>query len=96
MERPSSSPTAARTTRPSGSARADAEPCGLGRRDALAAGAADALMILVAGARGHVLAVAVDAHAAGALDRVLVATLAPAGSRVVRRGRPGSRGRRGS
>ena len=56
---------------------ADAELVRLGRRDALAAGAADALMILVAGATvAGVLAVAVDAHAVGALDRVLVATLA--------------------
>ena len=56
---------------------ADAELVRLGRRDALAAGAADALMILVAGATvAGVLAVTVDAHAAGALDRVLVATLA--------------------
>ena len=56
---------------------ADAELVRLGRRDALAAGAADALMIVVAGATvAGVLAVTVDAHAAGALDRVLVATLA--------------------
>ena len=56
---------------------ADAELVRLGRRDALAAGAADALLILVAGATvAGVLAVAVDAHAAGTLDRVLVATLA--------------------
>jgi thiol reductant ABC exporter CydC subunit len=56
---------------------ADAELVRLGRRDALAAGAADALMILVAGATvAGVLAVTVDAHAAGALDGVLVATLA--------------------
>ena len=56
---------------------ADAELVRLGRRDALAAGAADALMILVAGVTvAGVLAVAVDAHAVGALDRVLVATLA--------------------
>jgi thiol reductant ABC exporter CydC subunit len=56
---------------------ADDELARLGRRDALAAGAADALTILVAGATvAGVLAVAVDAHAAGALDRVLVATLA--------------------
>jgi thiol reductant ABC exporter CydC subunit len=56
---------------------ADAELARLGRRDALAAGAADALLILVAGATiAGVLAVAVDAHAAGTLDRVLVATLA--------------------
>ncbi|MGH3038427.1 MAG: amino acid ABC transporter ATP-binding/permease protein, partial [Gaiellaceae bacterium] len=54
-----------------------AELVRLGRRDALAAGAADALMILVAGATvAGVLAVAVNAHATGALDRVLVATLA--------------------
>jgi ATP-binding cassette subfamily C protein CydC len=56
---------------------ADAELARLGRRDALAAGAADALMILVAGATAAgVLAVAVSAHDAGTLDRVLVATLA--------------------
>jgi thiol reductant ABC exporter CydC subunit len=56
---------------------ADVELVRIGRRDALVAGAADALMILVAGATvAGVLAVTVDAHAAGALDRVLVATLA--------------------
>jgi ATP-binding cassette, subfamily C, bacterial CydC len=56
---------------------ADAELVRLGRRVALAAGAVDALMILVAGATvAGVLAVSVDAHAAGSLDRVLVATLA--------------------
>ena len=56
---------------------ADAELVRLGRRDALATGASDALMILVAGVTvAGVLAVAVDAHAVGALDRVLVATLA--------------------
>jgi ATP-binding cassette, subfamily C, bacterial CydC len=56
---------------------ADAELVRLGRRDAFVAGVAEALMILVAGATvAGVLAVAVDAHAAGALDRVLVATLA--------------------
>lgn len=56
---------------------ADAELVRLGRRDALVAGAADALMILVAGATvAGVLAVALNAHAAGTLDRVLVATLA--------------------
>jgi ATP-binding cassette, subfamily C, bacterial CydC len=56
---------------------ADSELVRLGRRDALAAGAADALTILVAGATAAgVLAVAVSAHDAGALDRVLVATLA--------------------
>lgn len=56
---------------------ADAELVRLGRRDAFATGAADALMILVAGASAAgVLAVAVSAHDTGALDRVLVATLA--------------------
>jgi thiol reductant ABC exporter CydC subunit len=56
---------------------ADAELVRLGRRDALAAGAADALSIIVAGATvAGVLAAAVAAHAAGALDGVLVATLA--------------------
>jgi thiol reductant ABC exporter CydC subunit len=56
---------------------ADEELVRLGRRDALAAGTADALTILVAGATvAGVLAVAVTAHAAGGLDRVLVATLA--------------------
>lgn len=56
---------------------ADAELVRLSRRDAFAAGAADALTILVAGAAAAgVLAVAVSAHDAGALDRVLVATLA--------------------
>jgi ATP-binding cassette, subfamily C, bacterial CydC len=55
---------------------ADGELVRLGRRDALVAGAADAVSILVAGATvAGVLAVAVDAHAAGTLDRVLVATL---------------------
>ena len=49
----------------------------LGRRDALVAGLGDALSILVAGATvTGVLAVAVSATDAGALDRVLVATLA--------------------
>jgi thiol reductant ABC exporter CydC subunit len=56
---------------------ADEELVRLGRRDTLVAGAADALTILVAGATvAGVLAVAVAAHAAGGLDRVLVATLA--------------------
>jgi thiol reductant ABC exporter CydC subunit len=56
---------------------ADAELVRLSRRDALAAGAADALLLLVAGATvAAVLAVALDAHAAGALDRVLIAALA--------------------
>ncbi len=49
----------------------------LARRDALAAGVADGLGIVVAGATVVVvLAVAVSAHAAGDLDRVLVAVLA--------------------
>ena len=57
--------------------RADAELARLGRRDALAGGLSDALMIGVAGLTvAGVLAVAVDAHANGTLDRVLVATLA--------------------
>jgi ATP-binding cassette, subfamily C, bacterial CydC len=49
----------------------------LGRRDALAAGLASALSILIAGLTvAGVLAVAVSAHATDTLDRVLVATLA--------------------
>ena len=49
----------------------------LGRRDALAAGLAEALIDPLAGLTvAGVLAVAVDAHANGTLDRVLVATLA--------------------
>jgi ATP-binding cassette, subfamily C, bacterial CydC len=49
----------------------------LGRRDALAAGLAGALSILIAGLTvAGVLAAAVSAHSTGALDRVLVATLA--------------------
>ena len=49
----------------------------LGLRDALVAGLADALSILVAGLTTvGVLAVAVAAHDAGTLDRVLVAALA--------------------
>jgi thiol reductant ABC exporter CydC subunit len=56
---------------------ADAKLTRLARRDALVAGLADALSILVAGLTTvSVLAVAVSAHDAGALDRVLVATLA--------------------
>jgi thiol reductant ABC exporter CydC subunit len=56
---------------------ADAELGRLARRDALFAGLADALSVLVAGlTAAGVLAVAVSAHDAGALDRVLVATLA--------------------
>jgi thiol reductant ABC exporter CydC subunit len=47
------------------------------RRDALVAGLADSLSILVTGLTvAAVLAIAVDAHSAGTLDRVLVATLA--------------------
>jgi ATP-binding cassette, subfamily C, bacterial CydC len=57
--------------------KSDRELARLGRRDALAAGAADALSILVAGLTVvGVLAVAVAAHDTGTLDRVLVATLA--------------------
>jgi thiol reductant ABC exporter CydC subunit len=56
---------------------ADRERVRLAKRDALAAGLADSLSILVAGATAvAVLAAAVAAHAAGDLDRVLVATLA--------------------
>ena len=56
---------------------ADRELARLARRDALAAGLADALSILVVGATvAGVLAVAVAAHETAALDRVLVATLA--------------------
>jgi ATP-binding cassette, subfamily C, bacterial CydC len=57
--------------------RADRELVRLGRRDALAAGIADSLAIVVSGATVvGVLAVAVHAHAGGTLDRVLVAALA--------------------
>jgi thiol reductant ABC exporter CydC subunit len=56
---------------------ADRELVRLGRRDAFVAGLADALLILVAGLTTvGVLAVAVAAHDAGSLDRVLVAALA--------------------
>jgi thiol reductant ABC exporter CydC subunit len=56
---------------------ADSELVRLGRRDALVAGLADALLVLIAGlTMVAVLAVAVAAHDAGDLDRVLVATLA--------------------
>jgi ATP-binding cassette, subfamily C, bacterial CydC len=56
---------------------ADAELARLARRDALVAGAADGLQVLVAGLTlAAVLAVAVTAHEAGSLDRVLIATLA--------------------
>ncbi len=56
---------------------ADGELASLGRRDALVAGLADSLSTLVAGLTAvGVLAVAVSAHEAGALDRVLVASLA--------------------
>jgi thiol reductant ABC exporter CydC subunit len=56
---------------------ADRELARLGRADALVAGLADAAGILVAGLTTvAVLAVAVAAHEAGTLDRVLVATLA--------------------
>jgi ATP-binding cassette, subfamily C, bacterial CydC len=56
---------------------ADRELDRLARRDAFAGGVADALSILVAGLTvAAVLAVSVRAHAAGSLDRVLVAMLA--------------------
>ncbi len=56
---------------------ADAELVRLGRRDAFAGGAVEALVLLVAGATvAGVLAAAVDAHSAGTLDRVFVAALA--------------------
>src|SRR4029077_6858474 len=52
---------------------ADRELDRLARRDALAGGLGDGLAILVAGLTlVGVLAVAVQAHAAGSLDRVLV------------------------
>jgi thiol reductant ABC exporter CydC subunit len=55
----------------------DRELTRLARRDAVVAGLADALAILVAGLTAvGVLALAVAAHDAGGLDRVLVATLA--------------------
>jgi ATP-binding cassette, subfamily C, bacterial CydC len=55
---------------------ADGELARITRRDALAAGVADALSILVAGLTViGVLAAAVSAHASGALDPVLVVTL---------------------
>jgi ATP-binding cassette subfamily C protein CydC len=57
--------------------RSDRELARLDRRNAFAMGVADALMILVAGLTiAGVLAVAVAAHQADTLDRVLVATLA--------------------
>ena len=57
--------------------RADRELARLARRDAFAAGVADSLAILVAGATVvGVLAAAVAAHNAGELDRVFVAALA--------------------
>ena len=56
---------------------ADRELVRLGRRDALVAGLADSLSVLVAGlTTAGVLAVAVAAHDAGSLDRVLVAAFA--------------------
>jgi thiol reductant ABC exporter CydC subunit len=56
--------------------KADGELVRLARRDALVAGLADGLGILVAGITTvAVLAAAVAAHAAGDLDRVLVAVL---------------------
>ena len=57
--------------------RADRELTRLGRRDAFVAGLADASSVLVAGLTTiGVLGVAVAAHDAGALDRVLIAALA--------------------
>jgi thiol reductant ABC exporter CydC subunit len=56
---------------------ADRELDCLARRDAVAGGFGDALSVLVAGLTvAGVLAVSVQAHAAGSLDRVLVAMLA--------------------
>jgi thiol reductant ABC exporter CydC subunit len=56
---------------------ADHELTRLGRRDALVAGLADAAFVLVVGlTTASVLASAVSAHAAGHLDRVLIAALA--------------------
>jgi ATP-binding cassette, subfamily C, bacterial CydC len=56
---------------------ADAELRRLGRRDAFVAGLADGVAVIVAGLTlVGVLALAVAAHDSGALDRVLVATLA--------------------
>ncbi|HEX5584974.1 thiol reductant ABC exporter subunit CydC [Gaiella sp.] len=56
---------------------ADRELVRLARRDALAAGIAEGALVLVAGLTTvAVLAIAVSAHDAGTLDRVLVATLA--------------------
>ena len=58
-------------------AAADVELSRLARRDALVAGLADAASVLVAGSTlVAVLALAVAAHDAGTLDRVLVAALA--------------------
>jgi len=58
-------------------ASADAELRRLASRDALVSGLADAALVLVAGLTlVGVLALAVAAHDAGTLDRVLVATLA--------------------
>ena len=55
---------------------ADNELARLARRDALAAGVADGLAVVVAGATTvAVLGAAVSAHAAGDLDRVLVAAI---------------------
>src|SRR6185503_4911390 len=57
-------------------ASADGELRGLARRDAFVAGLADAASVFVTGLTlVAVLALAVSAHDAGTLDRVLVATL---------------------
>ncbi len=56
---------------------ADRELVGLARRDALTAGVVEGALVLVAGLTAVVvLALAVGAHDAGTLDRILVATLA--------------------
>ena len=74
--RPSSSSTGARTTRWHACRRQTGRSFGSARRDALAAGVADGLGIVVAGVTVvAVLAAAVSAQAAGDLDRVLVAAL---------------------
>jgi ATP-binding cassette, subfamily C, bacterial CydC len=58
-------------------AAADRELVRIARRGALADGAGDGLSLLVSGATvAGVLALAVSAHAAGSLDRVLIAMLA--------------------
>ena len=66
-------------------AESDARLVEVARRDALAGGVADGLCLLITGATVcGVLAVAVDATAAGRLDRVLIAMLGAARARLVR------------